>query len=47
MKSIDPDEYNSDFVPEVIRELGKTYDPDIEQWQKNLEEPLRQIINKY
>ena len=47
IKTIDSDVYESEFVPQVLYTIGKTYNPDIEVWQKNLKEPLNELIDQY
>jgi hypothetical protein len=39
--------YESEFVPQVLYTIGKTYNPDIEVWQQNLKEPIRELIDQY
>lgn len=47
LESMDSDVYESEFVPQVLYTIGKTYNPDIEVWQKNLKEPLKELMDQY
>lgn len=47
LESMDADVYESEFVPQVLYTIGKTYNPDIEVWQQNLKEPIRELIDQY
>lgn len=41
------DEMWNDFKPELIYELGKTYDPNIDEWQKNISEKVVELRDRY
>ena len=44
---IPTDQYETDFAPQVVYELGKTYDPDIEKRQKNLKKSIKKINDQF